>query len=137
MKKCFKCGEEKRLNYFYKHPMMKDGHLNKCKECTKKDVKIDRKSSPNARNYDNARYKNNEDRRKKIAERAKKWREKHPDRYKAHTAVSNAVRDGRLVKLPCEVCGEKYVHAHHDNYKNPLEVKWLCPIHHQELHHSE
>ena len=37
MKTCFKCNIEKQLDAFYKHKGMKDGHLNKCKDCTKSD----------------------------------------------------------------------------------------------------
>jgi hypothetical protein len=40
IKKCFRCGFDKELKDFYAHPQMQDGHLNKCKECCKKEADI-------------------------------------------------------------------------------------------------
>jgi hypothetical protein len=33
MKKCTKCGKDKPLDQFYKHPNCKDGINTKCKKC--------------------------------------------------------------------------------------------------------
>lgn len=55
MKTCFKCKECKPLSCFHKHKGTKDGHLNKCSECTVKDVAEWRKKNPNARKEEHAK----------------------------------------------------------------------------------
>lgn len=82
-------------------------------------------------------------------DRITQWQANHPDktrRYKlawvdrnrekraAHVIVGNAIRDGRLIRKPCEICGAEKVTAHHPDYSKPLTVKWLCSKHHGELH---
>jgi len=59
-KKCFKCNNVKPLLDFYKHPQMPDGHVGKCKECNKKDVKDNSiLKKEYYRNYDKDRIRNN------------------------------------------------------------------------------
>ena len=36
-KVCFRCSTEQPITEYYKHKAMADGHLNKCKKCTKSD----------------------------------------------------------------------------------------------------
>lgn len=49
-------------------------------------------------------------------------------------AVDYAYRTGRLVSQPCEVCGAVKTDAHHDDYDQPLVVRWLCRTHHSAQH---
>ena len=64
----------------------------------------------------------------------KAYREKFPEKWKAVYTVANALKSGRLVKMPCENCGtKKHIHAHHRDYSKPLDVQWLCdPCHRAE-----
>lgn len=133
MKSCFKCGAEKPLSEFYKHKQMADGHLNKCKECTRSDVKNHRQD-PRYREkvlaYDRARGSRQD------AEYLREYRLKFPRKYKAHNAVMNAIRDGKMKKeKECWQCGSDFrVEAHHDDYAFPLSVRWLCAACHKQWH---
>jgi hypothetical protein len=50
--------------------------------------------------------------------------------------VQRARKRGTLVKSNCEVCGSEKSEAHHDDYSQPLVVRWLCRRHHK-IHHSQ
>jgi len=135
MKKCFKCLQIKPLSDFYKHPRMADGHLNKCKECNKMDtIKNRRDKADYYRAYDCARAKLPERKAKKYIRQ--QLRRANGDAHDAaHNAVARAIKSGLLTRLPCQMCGTtNNVHAHHDDYSLPLDVMWLCPIHHRARH---
>ena len=130
MKTCNKCDTEKPISEFYKCRGMKDGHLNKCKECTKKDVHKHR-----AQNIDAIRAYDRERGNRQNKEYLIEYREKNPVKYKAHTMINNAIRDGKLFIEPCQHCGsDSSVHAHHDDYAKPLNIRWLCAVHHSQWH---
>lgn len=131
-KECFKCKAVKPLSDFYAHNKMADGHLNKCKSCAKTDARVTRRSNIEYyREYDRKRGN------RQTTDYLRKYRDENLARYKAHNAVSNAVRDGRLVKEPCFMCGSKDVVGHHPDYSKPLEVIWLCQGCHKLIHAYE
>jgi len=67
-------------------------------------------------------------------ESKRKYRNRHPQKVKAHMDVRNAIKTGLLVRGVCEVCSCEKVEAHHDDYNRPLYVRWLCKTHHKEHH---
>ena len=147
MKTCFKCDQVKPLSEFYAHSGMLDGHLNKCKECTRNDVRSNRAARLEYyREYDRqrlhtekrekstAKYKASDKYRVVQAKKLKKYRKLFPERSLAHSKVRHALRSGKLKRLPCEVCGDEKSQAHHHDYSKPLDVQWLCDFHHREWH---
>ena len=134
-KACFKCHEVKPLSEYYRHPVMADGHIGKCKACTKRDVNANRhKRIDYYRAYDRERFQSDPKRRADAKATTKRIRKAHPYKSNAHTRVARAIRKGVLVRKPCEVCAHPCTHAHHDDYSKPLDVKWLCPVHHAARH---
>lgn len=135
---CFKCQQSLTLDNFYRHPQMGDGHLNKCKECTKKDVGENRAAKWDYYNeYDKWRYRNIEGRR----ERYYAFSKRHAaEKKKANSALANAVRDGRVVKPEgCWNCGStRNVEGHHVHYELlPIDVVWLCRSCHIKAHKQQ
>lgn len=114
-KTCFKCKALLPIEEFYKHPGMADGHLGKCKACTRKDVRDNR----------NVYMK-----RPRIVSDIDK-----ATKRRAAVTLNNALRDGRVKQHECLVCGGKS-EAHHPDYSRPLDVVWLCRAHHILAHES-
>lgn len=131
VKTCFKCERVKEIFEFYRHACMGDGRLNKCKECTKKDVAEHR-----AANIEKIRAYDRQRGCRQTPEYRQWYREAYPLKERARQAVNNAVRDGRLSKpSSCEDCGSEFaLHGHHDDYSKPLEVRWLCAACHHQWH---
>ena len=52
----------------------------------------------------------------------------------ARKKLERAVKEGRIAKLPCEICGSIEVEAHHNDYAKWKEVRWFCKEHHIKYH---
>ena len=148
-KECFKCGKTKPLASFYKHKMMKDGYLNKCKECTKGDVKKNRGERIDYyREYDRQRagqekrvlarqeYAKTDAGKLAFRKCQSKYYLRYPLRRKAHSMVGNYIRDGKLIRpRHCESCNKECSpDAHHCDYSKPIDVMWLCKDCHVNWH---
>lgn len=130
-KVCFRCSKEKDISEFYVHSGMSDGHLGKCKDCTKEDNTNNRWSKISlVREYDRSRGN------RQSYEYIKEYRQKFPEKYNAYIVLSNAVRSGEILKPNvCEECGmfDNRLEAHHKNYDEPLDVEWVCSICHKSM----
>jgi len=136
-KTCFSCGKTKPLSEFYKHPQMADGHLGKCKECTKRDVRENR--AAHREQYSKYERRRNQTPERKAAKLRyqRNRRAEHPEKCAAYRAVARALRSGELTRQPCMYCGAGNAQAHHDDYAKPLDVKWVCFKCHREREHRQ
>ena len=83
-------------------------------------------------------YKNrSQEKKQKNVERVRIWREKNRQKARAWSAVGNALVRGDIIKPNvCQVCEvfDQKLHAHHEDYEKPLDVKWLCHVCHMKIH---
>lgn len=134
-KRCPRCERDLPHDCFSRDARTKSGLRCYCRECTAAKRKEQHWSEGMTNEQLEARRV-----------RARQWKEANPDRHAANTisylrrhpdraaagqAVRKAIREGRLARQPCEVCGtETDVHAHHEDYSRPFEIRWLCRAHH-------
>lgn len=136
MKVCFKCNIEKTLDNFYKHKMMADGHLNKCKECAKKDsmgiLNKNREEVNRKRRISRAKKSG------KYADYSREYRKEKSDQSKALQLVYRSIKNGTLLRpRNCSKClVECKPQAHHESYdkKDWLKVMFLCRSCHRKIH---
>lgn len=131
MKHCNSCNTKKCESEFGKRKASLDGLAHKCKDCQKAYDKA-RLRDPKrmAARLEYQKTKGSE----KHNAACRKWVANNTVKRAAHMLVGNALRDGRLLKKPCEICREQKSNAHHDDYSKPLDVRWLCDDHHKEWH---
>ena len=106
---------------FYKHPRMADGHLNKCKDCTRKDV--------------HEKYMDNIENPEHVEKERARGRDKYrrlgyKDKYQHYHATTKkvAARLKKLISIPPEHV------IHHWNYNFLYDVFILTRRYHARIH---
>jgi ribosomal protein S27AE len=134
-KVCKQCGERKELPEYYRRSATADGYFGKCKVCVSADARA-RRQNPLVR--DRLLAQDREAHRKwreanpfKVAEGVRQYQRNNKEKVRAWNMVA------RNLEAPdaCSECGStSRIHAHHDDYSRPLDVRWLCSACHKQHH---
>ena len=133
--------ERKRDEYCRNRDKYLDGYREYYKKNRETMILQNREYSRKEENKDKARIRNREfKRRKRELIKAKLLiEEDYKKRQRsAQDKVSYALKTGKLIKPEkCEKCSEiKPLQGHHEDYKKPLEVMWLCYKCHCQQHNK-
>lgn len=135
---CILCGGESPLADMASNKPQTPSYCKLCYNHKRKENKLKRLDyfrAQDRHNHKLHRLSNPE----KVAEYERAQRSRNsiirPEAIKAVNTVNNDLKspNGILIKSSCEICGAK-AQAHHEDYSKPLEVIWLCPIHHKQRH---
>lgn len=137
MKTCTTCGVRQPDSEFYLNGKRAPGRKPSCKTCMRA-YRRGRTAAGLTQALDRARYARSAHHRAKVAAQTRKWKARNPEKVEAENIVAAAIKHGALTRQPCEVDGcATRAHAHHADYAEALEVRWLCPLHHARQHVAE
>ena len=111
--RCKTCNKFKNLSEFTRSKRSPSGYEHRCLVC-----RADWQRDYNKTHHGRAKHN-------KIV---KALIDKHPERRRAYYKVFKAIKDGVLVKQPCEICTTPKTQAVHTDYTQPLNVRWLCRL---------
>mgnify|MGYP001569443019 CR=1 FL=1 len=137
-RKCAICKKIKSLSLFYINRSKAIGHSYRCKDCERiiyRDRRLKHIEVFKRRERDH--YKRHKD---EIARKGKRRYQKAKYKYSARGKVRRAIYKGILNKPKwCSICLKvtNQLDAHHDDYKKPLVVRWLCKCCHMRHHHGK
>jgi hypothetical protein len=135
MRKCRLCEKIKPVDAFGKSKNYRDGIKNDCKSCCNEAVAMYRRT-PEGMAKKSAYDKQYKSLHREAKNRySYRWNDANREKKNAQASAWQAIKAGKLVRLPCW-CGETKVEGHHLDYSKPLEVIWLCRKHHAGLHRS-
>ena len=137
MKWCPKCKSWKELSEFYKVGSGKDELRCQCKDCCRKAHREYLQTDEGR--AAKRKYRQSERGKEAVRINSRKRRRLCPEKAKARSDVSNAIRDGKLIRPShCESCfEERFAESHHEDYSKTLDVDWLCKKCHRELNRKE
>lgn len=126
VKICFKCKIEKGVSEFYQHKAMKDGFLNKCKDCCKQESKIN--LSVNLKNPEFVEKEKNRH-REKYHRLNSNWIKPNSEiRKKANDNYQKRFPEKKIARhLSQHIKVEKGYHKHHWSY-NLEHCKNIIPL---------
>ncbi len=121
---CTDCRLKKPLSDFYKDRSRPLGHTYLCKKCEYIKCRRHRKT----------RRVWNKNNKASVNKAVREYNKRNPDKQKARSIFTKAVKSGKIERQPCRECGKDKSHGHHEDYNKPLEVIWLCHQHHKDIH---
>lgn len=130
-KRCPKCKRALKLSDFHSSNGRRDGKDGMCADCRNRASRARFALNPDERRaYSRARYHTYGQDRGGVSAESRLA-------HAAHESLHRAVKQGRLIRSKdCKSCGanRRRIEGHHDDYKKPLVVVWLCGTCHKRMH---